>query len=291
MASRREEKLNSQLFLPPISRHFNKHLQAYNSIVREVYSGYIDSVARLLRSSNDEQEQILPFSGDSFVQGSEYDQGTFEYHLHHHHSQQKHNPSISPFAAPSGLTHQSFVSNYNATLGSWDLAYDLDLSPEVLPLADVECRDHTNATYHLNSYALDFFKLGSETLLITENGLSTGDTYTLLLDLHLILSSVKTSLEIIVKNEEQKSTPNDLAIFTPLYQSIAKVQEAFAKKFIRQYPRQQRLWTQEFLNVLTILLHRWSLARKIGSLSLSRDARRSTRRRRSESRPSSHLDD
>jgi hypothetical protein len=55
-------------------------------------------------------------------------------------------------------------------------------------------------------------------VLITEDGLSTGDTYTLIL-----LSAVKTSLEIIDKNEEQKSTPNDLAIFTPLYQSIAKV--------------------------------------------------------------------
>ena len=241
MASRREHKLNSRLFLPPISSQFNKHLQAYNKIVKEVYSGYIDSVARLMRSSNDQQEQILPFSGDSFVQGSDYDRGTFEYHLHHHHSQQRHNPSISPFAAPSGVTHRSFMSNYNSTIGSWDLAYDLDLSPEVVPLADVECHDHTNATYHLNSYALDFFKLGSETLLIAENGLSTGDTYSLLLDLHLILSSVKTSLEIIVKNEEQTSAPNDLALFTPLSRSISKVQDAFARNFIRQYPRQQRL--------------------------------------------------
>jgi hypothetical protein len=233
LASRREHKLNSRLFLPPISSAFNKHLQAYNSIVKQVYSGYIDSVARLMRSSSDDQEQILPFSGDSVVQGSDYDQGSFEYHLHHHHSQQQHNPS--------GLTHRSFMFNYNSTIGSWDLAYDLDLSPEVVPLADVECHDDTNAMYHLNSYALDFCKLGSEALLIAENGLSTGDTYALLLDLHLILSSVKTSLEVIVKNEEQTSAPNDLALFTPLCRSITKVQDAFARNFIRQYPRQQRL--------------------------------------------------
>ena len=243
LTKRREEKLNSRSFLPPISGHFNKHLQSYNSIVKKVYSGYIDSVTRLMCSSNDEEEQILSFSGDSFVPRTDYDQGTFEYQLHHHDSQQKHNPSISRFAAPSGLTHRSFMSNY-----------DLDLSTEVLPLADVEFRDYTNATYHLNSCALDFFKIGSETLLITENGLSTGDTYTLLLDLHLILSSVKTLLEVIVKNGEQTSASNDLALFTPLWKSIAiKVQNAVAKNFIRQYPRQQRLWT------LSVLVHYCSL--------------------------------
>jgi hypothetical protein len=101
------------------------------------------------------------------------------------------------------------MPSYNSTIGSWD--------------------------------ALDFSKLGSETFLIAENGMNTGDTYSLLLDLHLILSSVKTSLEVIVKNEEQTSAPNDLALFTPLPRFIAKVQDAFARNFIRQYPRQQRI--------------------------------------------------
>ncbi|CAF4439508.1 unnamed protein product, partial [Rotaria magnacalcarata] len=80
---------------------------------------------------------------------------TFEYNLHHHQSQQINNPSISPFASLSGLTHERFMSNYNATMGSWDLAYNLDFSPKVVPYVDIDCRDHTNTAYHLNSYALD----------------------------------------------------------------------------------------------------------------------------------------
>jgi hypothetical protein len=238
---RRNNKFNSKLFLPSISKEFMDQLQAYNTVVKDVYSGYIDSVARAMRSFSDGEEQILPFSNTSFIQNCDYDQGTFEYRLHHHHSQQAHNPSISPFAGPSGLTHQQFMSNYNSVLGSWDLAYDLDLSPEIVPYVDVESCDHTGTTYHLNSYGLDFFQFGSERLLMTENGLSAGDTYQLLLDLHLILSSVKTSLEIIVNHEQEQNTANDLQMFLPLYDSMANVQSIFAKNFVRAYPRRQKI--------------------------------------------------
>jgi hypothetical protein len=195
------------------------------------------------RSMNNGQEQIPPFSNISFAQNSEYDHGTFEYELHHHHhSLQIQNPSISPFAGPSGLTHERFMSNYNPIIGSWDLAYDLDLSPQIVPFVDVDCRDHTNTAYHLNSYALDFFKQGSETSLIIENELNPGDIYNLLLDLHLVLSSIKTSLEVIVENEKKKSTKNnDLSIFLPLFRSVSNVQNIFASKFYRQYPNRNRL--------------------------------------------------
>lgn len=89
------------------------------------------------------------------------------------------------------------MSNYNPTVGSWDLAYDLDLSSKIVPFIDIDCRDHTNTAYHLNSYVLDFFRHGSEKLLIEENGISSGDTYGLLLDFRLILSSVATSLKLL----------------------------------------------------------------------------------------------
>ncbi|CAF1437672.1 unnamed protein product [Rotaria sp. Silwood1] len=110
-----------------------------------------------------------------------------------------------------------------------------DLSPKVVPFVDIDCRDHTNTSYYLNSYALDFFKQSSEASLVNENGLSPGDTYSLLRDLHLILSSVKTSLEVIINNEQKQTTNNDLVIFEPLYRTLSNVQNIFSRKFQRQY--------------------------------------------------------
>jgi hypothetical protein len=240
--SRKESKFNSKLFLPPISKQFQKRVEVYNAIVKDVYGCYIENVTRYLRSINNEQEEMLPFSSISFAQkSSDYDNGSFEYNLHHHQSQQTQNPSISPFAGLSGLTHESFMSNYNSIVGSWDLVYDLDLSPRIVPFIDIDCRDHTNTAYHLNSYALDFFKHGSEKLLISENELNPGDTYSLLLDFQLVLSSITTSLEVIVENERKQDQTKDLPIFEQLYQSLSSVQGVFSGNFRRQYPSRNRL--------------------------------------------------
>jgi hypothetical protein len=224
-----------------MSADFIEKVQAYNTIVKDVYGFYIENVTQQMRlTDHQNQEQILPFSGISFIQSSDYDNGTFEYHLHHHYSQQSSNPSISPFASVSGLTHEQYMSNYNLSVSSWDLAYDLDLSSHTVPFVDMNVCDHTNSTYHLNSYAVDFFKHGSEALLISENQLSPNDTNRLLTDFHLVLSSIKTSLQIIVSNEE-RLTPNDMAFFLPLYESILDIQKIFSRKFYEEYPPAHKL--------------------------------------------------
>ena len=210
-------------------------MDTFNGIVKDVYGHYIENVTRYMRSFEDGQEQSLPFSNVSFAIQPDYDPGTFEYQLHHHHSLQSHNPSISPFAGPSGLTHERVMSNYNPIAATWDLAYDLDLSPQIVPFVDVDCRDHTNTAYYLNSYALDFFKDGSEKLLIRENGLKSGDTHQLLMDLHLVLASVKTSLEAIVKSDETQANKADLSFFRPVFKSLSGVQEKFTDNFQRAY--------------------------------------------------------
>ncbi len=239
---RKESKFNSRLFLPPISEQFRQRVEVYNTIVKDVYGCYIESVTQYLRSINNERIEMLPFSNISFAQqSSDYDDGSFEYHLHHHQSQQTQNPSISPFAGLSGLTHQRLMSNYNPINGSWDLVYDLDLSSKIVPFVDIDCRDHTNTAYHLNSYALDFYRHGSEKLLIMENELNPGDTYSILLDFNLVLSSIATSLEVIVKNEEKQAQTEDLVIFRELYQSLSNVQSVFSRNFQRQYPSRNQL--------------------------------------------------
>jgi len=231
---------NSKLFLPTILTDFNEHVQKYNSIVTDVYGFYIENIIRNLRSFNNNQEQILPFSNVSFYQLSDYDNGTFEYNLHHHYSQQSLNPSISPFSSPSGLNHDKFMSNYNPTVGSWDLAYDIDLSARIVPFFDLDARDHTNSAYYLNSYAVDFFNHGSETSLIQENQINSGDTNSLLFDFSLMLSSIKTSLETIIRNDNGQVTTNDIQFFEPLFKKITNIKDIYAEKFYKVYPYTKR---------------------------------------------------
>jgi hypothetical protein len=104
-------------------------VEVYDTIFKDVYGCYIEHATQYLRSINDERIETLPFSNISFAQqNADYDNGSFEYHLHHHQSQQTLNLSISSFADLFGLTHQGLMSNYNLINGSWDLVYDLDLS-------------------------------------------------------------------------------------------------------------------------------------------------------------------
>lgn len=189
-----------------------------------------------MRESNDDgQEYILPFSDISFEQLSDYDNGTFEYNLHHHYSQQKQNPSISPFAGPSGLTHNEFLSNFNPSIGSWDLAYNLDLSSRIVPYVDIDNCDHTNSSYYLNSYALDFLKHGSEKLLMSENEIDRGETYNLLSDFLKILTSLRTSLHHVFEDELKQPNNNDRVFFKPLAKKFHDIQNQFSSKFHREY--------------------------------------------------------
>jgi hypothetical protein len=226
---------NRKFALRSISSGIRQRIQTYNELVKEIYGFYIENVIQKMRSFHDNQEHILPFSDISFNQSSDYDNGTFEYNLHHHYSQQSQNPSISPFAGPSGLTHEQFISNYNPTVGSWDLAYDLDLSSRIVPFVDIDAHDHTNSAYYLNSYALDFFKHGSERLLMSENELDRGETYHLLSNFLDSLTSIKTSLNNIIENEIKQTRNEDMGFFKPLRNKISNIQHNFSSKFSKHF--------------------------------------------------------
>jgi hypothetical protein len=114
-----------------MSADFIEKVQAYNAIVKDVYEFYIENVAQQMRLTNyQNQEQILSFSGISFIQSS--------------------NPSISPFASVSGLTHEQYMSNYNLSVSSWDLAYDLDLSSHIVPFVDMNVCDSSGTFINQN---------------------------------------------------------------------------------------------------------------------------------------------
>ncbi|CAF0844753.1 unnamed protein product [Didymodactylos carnosus] len=232
IAVRREKTFNSKLFLSPITEEFRQRITSFNDIVKDVYGYYIENVIIELRKRI-KNENILPFSDVSFHPSTNenFDNGSFEYNLHHHHSQQQSKTSISPFAGISGLTHQTFMTNYNGL--SWDLAYDLDLSNKIVPFVNIDSVDHTGQSYRLNSYAYDFFRHGNEESLISENQLERGDAYNVLLDFRLVLSSIKTSLEIIIDCEKVST---DLQFFKPLYEKIQRVEQIYSNNFYNQYP-------------------------------------------------------
>ncbi len=81
-----------------MSADFIEKVQAYNAIVKDVYGFYIENVTQQMRLTdyqNQEQNLTLLY-GISFIQSS--------------------NPSISPFASVSGLTHEQYMSNYNLSV-------------------------------------------------------------------------------------------------------------------------------------------------------------------------------
>jgi hypothetical protein len=231
---RRNSLFNPKLALRSISSKIRERIQSYNSLVKEIYGCYIENVIQAIRSSKDGQEYILPLSEVPFNQSSDYDNGTFEYQLHHHHSQQSQNPSISPFAAPSGLTHEKFMSSYNPTCASWDLACDLDLSSRIVPFVDIDTCDHVNSSYYLNSYALDFFKHGSERFLLSENQLDRGETFSLLSDFLHSLTSIKQSFDNILTTESLQAN-NDSQFFKPIGKKLGGIQQEFSSKFYKEF--------------------------------------------------------
>lgn len=226
---------NSKCTLRPISPEIRSRIQSYNSLVKKIYGSYIENVLKQIRSFNDGQEYILPYSNISFSQASDYDNGTFEYDLHHHHSQQSNNPSISPFAGLSGLDHEQLISSYNSTTTAWDLAYNIDLSTRIVPFVDIDAHDHTNSSYYLNSYALDFFRHGSEKLLITENDVLRSETYGLLSDFFRLLSATQVSIDTIVNHEIKEIRNKDMRFFGVIGKKITSIQEQFWIKFSKEY--------------------------------------------------------
>jgi hypothetical protein len=73
-----------------------------------------------------------------------------------------------------------------------------------------------------------------------KNELKPGDTYSLLLDFNLVLSSIATLLKIIVKKKQEQAQTKDLAIFLQLFNSLSNVQSVFPRNFQRQYSQSSR---------------------------------------------------
>ncbi|CAF0876905.1 unnamed protein product [Adineta steineri] len=225
MGKRRDEKYNSMLLLPGkdrISPAFRQGLNAYNNLVLFVYEQYFINVINQLRKQFPHVEQCLPLSNINFKTSDIYDPGTFEYQLHYHYTWQE-KTFLTPFSGVSGISNDDYLNKYNSL--SYDLAYDLDISSQIIPYFEID------NIYRCNSYAYDFYNHGSKTDIINENLIPLGDIYTVLNDFRLVLKRFEKALRIIDKKIDQSNDLETYKFFKLLHTEIKQVTKKYVKNF------------------------------------------------------------
>lgn len=126
------------------------------------------------------------------------------------------------------------MHNYNST--SYDLAFNIDLSNKIVPFMDL----HDYNKMNLNSYALDFYINGSKRQLIVESQLQAGDIFDFSQDFLLLLASIKTSLQAIVKHEkEQTATVTDLNFFQTIFNKFDEIHHNYKVSFNKAFPHRK----------------------------------------------------
>ena len=208
--------------LEPLEKSLLKRIQVYNELVKNAYGDYLETSIEHLRTKMKDAEKNLPLSQVSFAEPSDYDDGSFEYNLHHHRSRQTMNPTISPFAALSGLTHEKFISNLHGPMQSLDLAVPVDVSSKMIPIIDIEQRDQNNRKYQLNNYLMNFYRYGTEEIMLIENDFDLNDTYQAILTHQNAFSSITKSLSFILKNSPNEHSETFCKTLMRLFEPINK---------------------------------------------------------------------
>ncbi|XP_020629138.1 probable ATP-dependent RNA helicase DDX60 [Orbicella faveolata] len=72
---------------------------------------------------------------------------------------------------------------------------DVYTDMNVVPILPLKKYNSTGRVQHLNAYALDFFKHGSQKVIEKENGIKAGEVFSLLKDFYLTIKSISCSLE------------------------------------------------------------------------------------------------
>jgi len=102
---------------------------------------------------------------------------------------------------------------------------DVYTDMNVVPILPLKKYNSTGRVQHLNAYALDFFKHGSQKVIEKENGIKAGEVFSLLKDFYLTIKSISCSLE-----ELGPKTDNVVLAFKQLARE-------FGEKFKKQFKR------------------------------------------------------
>ncbi|XP_012372157.2 probable ATP-dependent RNA helicase DDX60 [Octodon degus] len=189
---RKTEFHQSKVFLDDLPEDFGAALNEYNMQTTRDFASFLLIVSKLVDMK---QEYKLPLSQIKFT-GEECEDSQLVSHVM---SCKEGRTAISPFACLSGnfddaLLHPEISSN--TILRTFGI--DHTQAPVLWP----QRFDSQGRRMPLNAYALDFYKHGSLEGLAQDNGLHTGEAYTLLKDFLLTIKSISVSLRELCENEE-----------------------------------------------------------------------------------------
>ncbi|XP_020629139.1 probable ATP-dependent RNA helicase DDX60 isoform X1 [Orbicella faveolata] len=221
----------SKVILEDLPDEFAEALQAYNRQVTDVFSQYLKTVAAELEEERGEENK-LPLSGIEFPdQASSTDlvenetikslaRSSIVYSacssftalsgnsdLHFHSTGQK--AAVHLEKKASSVGGGSEESEHKSESDEEDekehrepiehllkiIRQDVYTDMNVVPILPLKKYNSTGRVQHLNAYALDFFKHGSQKVIEKENGIKAGEVFSLLKDFYLTIKSISCSLE------------------------------------------------------------------------------------------------
>ncbi|XP_075053978.1 putative ATP-dependent RNA helicase DDX60 [Mixophyes fleayi] len=181
----------SKVFLDKLPDDFAAAVEEYNSKVATIFGHFILTVSKL---ADVEKEYQLPLSNINFSGKECTDSGLVDHLM----SCSEGRSALSPFACLSGNTDHNLMTVTNVSNLMLQTAHIPD---KHIPLLHLEKTDACGRPMSLNSYALDFFKHGSLSAIVRDNGFNEGDAYHQLKDFFLVIASISVCMKEMCEDE------------------------------------------------------------------------------------------
>ncbi|KAM9330426.1 putative ATP-dependent RNA helicase DDX60 [Gastrophryne carolinensis] len=185
-----ETFFQSKVFLEKLPDDFAEAVEVYNEKIAKMFGHCILSAFKL---ADMEKEYRLPLTEISFS-GNECLDSELVNHLM---SSPEDKNGISPFACLSGNTDHDLMKMTNSSL----MLQTVNIPTRHVPILHLEKTDFCGRKMYLNSYALDFFKHGSLSAIVEDNGFNPGDAYYKLRDFYLAIASISVSMKELCEDE------------------------------------------------------------------------------------------
>lgn len=223
----------SKVILEDLPYEFAEAIEDYNRQVTEVFSQYLKTVASELEKDRGEEKK-LPLSGIEFPDTTSITDLVENDTIKSLARSSIAYSACSSFAALSGNSDLHLHSTDQKTAVHWErrereesvadgseenedesdsdeedeaehrepiehllkiIRQDVYTDMNVVPILLLNEANSVGRVLHLNAYALDFFKHGSEKVIEKENGIKAGEVFSLLKDFYLTIKSISCSLE------------------------------------------------------------------------------------------------
>ncbi|PFH60934.1 hypothetical protein XA68_18554 [Ophiocordyceps unilateralis] len=185
-AAEMASRCSSMIVLPPLPELAKTILTEHNRETLDIFRTYVSTfVEQHLGGTHDTR---LPFTGHEVApEQTEEDWQPMVDHL-------QPTKLRSPFDALSGLTDDfALISELCSTVRT-----GVFLEESAIPYIRIYPEDTAGVPW--NAYVYDFFKHGDLTALVRENGIPRGEVWFLLKDFSLILATIVTSLDNLLRS-------------------------------------------------------------------------------------------